>query len=50
MTKTRIQINIPLEKIDLSKLAPEAASVIRALQETRKQLLGTEGAGQPGSP
>jgi hypothetical protein len=39
-----------LEKIDLSKLAPEVASVIRALQETRKQLLGTEGAGQPGSP
>ena len=25
----------PLEKIDLSKLAPEAAAVIRALQETR---------------
>jgi len=33
----------PLEKIDLSKLAPEAAAVIR-------KLLGTEGAGQPGSP
>jgi hypothetical protein len=39
----------PLEKIDLSKLAPEAVAVIRRLQETRKQLLGTKEAGQPGS-
>jgi hypothetical protein len=39
----------PLEKIDLSKLAPEAVAVIRKLQETRKQLLGTKEAGQPGS-
>lgn len=31
----------PLEKIDLSKLAPETAAVIRKLQETKKQLLGT---------
>jgi len=33
----------PLEKIALSKLAPEAAAVIR-------KLLGTKEAGQPGSP
>ena len=40
----------PLDKIDLSTLPPETASVLRELQETRKRLAGTEETGRSESP